>query len=176
MATKTFQEIYPVTGEDGSTTFVTVDVNYGEFDGNVHRSYVGTDGNDSVIANGYFSTLDGQAGDDHLTVAASYVTVDGSNGNDYIFVDTSAVNEDMAGVVLYGGAGRDTFAFAPGDHTINAMIKDFDPDEDTVVLVSVNNDLAMLASNDDGGIAVNENDMGVAAANARRLSQVDSIA
>ncbi|MBQ9478562.1 MAG: hypothetical protein IJU71_03325 [Selenomonadaceae bacterium] len=175
MATKTFQEIYPVTNEDGSISYVTVDVNYGEFNGSVHRAYVGTDGNDSVIARGYFSTLDGQAGDDHLTVSASYVTVDGSNGNDYIFVDTSGTSEDMAGLVLYGGEGRDTFAFAPGDHTINAKIKDFNPDEDTVVLVSLNSDLAVLASPDDGGIAVNENDMGVAEANARRLSQASTV-
>ena len=157
MAIKNFPEIYHIITGDDTETDVTVDVNYGDFNDDVHNSYVGTDGADTNTAAGYFST------------------VDGGSGNDYILVDTSRSNGDIAGAVLIGGAGRDTFAFAPGAHTISATIKDFNPDEDTVVLISLNSDLAVLASPDDGGIAVNENDMGVAAANARRLSQVDSI-
>ncbi|MBQ9478564.1 MAG: hypothetical protein IJU71_03335, partial [Selenomonadaceae bacterium] len=161
-----YTEIFPA--EDGD---ITINVYHGTRDDGFRRLMTGGDGDNLIEAGGYFNTLIGGAGADTLTTRFSYVTLEGGEGDDYILVDNSgSTNENISHVVLTGGAGRDTFAFMPGEHTINATITDFDPAEDSLVLVSLTADgiLAVLNAIDDGGIALKENEWGLAEAAARQ--------
>ena len=149
-----YTEIFPA--EDGD---ITINVYHGTRDNGFRRLMTGGDGDNLIEAGGYFNTLIGGAGADTLTTRFSYVTLEGGEGDDYILIDNSgSTNENISHVVLTGGAGRDTFAFMPGEHTINATITDFDPAEDSLVLVSLTADgslavLQALAAD----IGINEN-------------------
>ena len=149
-----YTEIFPA--EDGD---ITINVYHGTRDNGFRRLMTGGDGDNLIEAGGYFNTLIGGAGADTLTTRFSYVTLEGGEGDDYILIDNSgSTNENISHVVLTGGAGKDTFAFMPGEHTINATITDFDPAEDSLVLVSLTADgslavLQALAAD----IGINEN-------------------
>ena len=175
MSVKNIFEIFHIpTVTGGEDVDVTINVDYGDYNGEVHRSVVGTEGDDSLEQSGYFSTVDGRSGNDTLTAYTSYATLDGGDGDDYLLVDTSRANDTLTNVMLTGGAGHDTFAFAPGNHTIMASLTDFNPDEDTLTLVTTSsgdNDLAMLAQLLGGGINANENDGGFAAAQLLKAAE-----
>ena len=102
----------------------------------VHR--IGTPQNDVLNGRGGDDLLEGLGGDDLLRGRRGDDVLDGGPGQDLLRGDRGddLLRTDGSGDTLVGGRGDDTFYVAPSsDGTVD--IRDFDPDDDRLVIAMV---------------------------------------
>lgn len=99
-----------------SSTTIDLQAGTGTIDGvsitnfNIDRVFTG-DGNDTIVADGISSYLDGGRGRDTITGGSGAETIIGGSGNDVI---DSGAGDD----VVYGGSGNDVITPGSGDDTV----------------------------------------------------------